>query len=240
MTRAYLLGYGKMGKKIHSLAESVGVKICGHSSNTNDAMSDPKLAMADVIIEFSRPDVALNNIVGVLRLQKPIVCGTTGWLDDLEEIRQLLEDTRGKMFYASNFSFGANVMFYLNRKLARIMNQSDDHKVRMLEIHHLEKKDKPSGTAATLAEDIIKEHDSYDSWTLDATSQDKTIHIDCLREANVKGTHEVIYSSPIDEIVIRHEAFSRDGFALGALEAAKWLVVQKSGWYGMQDLLGLE
>lgn len=240
MTRAYLLGYGKMGKKIDSLAGNANVEICGYSSRTDQAIHDPKLADADVVIEFSRPDVAFQNIKAILELRKPIVSGTTGWLDRIEEVRQLQVSTGGKVFYASNFSFGANVMFHLNRTLARIMNRSSDHQVRMLEIHHLEKKDKPSGTAATLAEDIIKDHGRYQAWTLDQPFGEHDIHIDCLREAEVKGTHEVIYTSPIDEIVIRHEAFNRDGFALGALEAAKWLVEQNSGWYGMQDMLGLD
>lgn len=240
MVRAYILGYGKMGKKIEALAESTGVRIVGHSNGDIDLADDVNFQNCQVVIEFTRPESAYSNIKKVLSHGKPIVSGTTGWLGRWDELEQERASVGGRFFYASNFSFGANVLFFLNRRLAALMSEHEEYKASMLEIHHLQKLDKPSGTAVTLAEAIIAKNSSIDSWSLEEDNKEGVLSIECFREPDVKGTHEIRYESEIDNIIIRHEAKSRDGFALGALHAAKWLVDRSPGSYGMSDLLGIK
>lgn len=238
MISVYLLGYGRMGKKIHDLAGESGIKICGYNNGETDPSNDPEFARSDAVIDFSTPESAVRNITIAVESGLPVVSGTTGWLGHWEKVTELCTKSKGHFFYASNFSFGANVLFHLNRKLANIMKQSDDYHVEIKEIHHTRKLDKPSGTAATLANDIVERMPHLNGWLVDE-SHDGKLTIRCQREGDVKGFHEVNYRSAIDELNISHNAFSRDGFALGAIEAAKWVVKQDPGVYGMKDMLGL-
>lgn len=239
MVSIYLIGYGRMGKKIHELSENLDVEICGTNSGESNFQDDPALSNADVIIEFTQPQSALQNILSALDLGIPIVSGTTGWLESWDEVINACKESSGRFFYASNFSFGANVMFYMNQKLAEIMSTVDGYDVHMKEIHHTKKLDKPSGTAATLANDIIDKFDGLSNFKVDEANEGE-LKIICEREGDVKGFHEVIYTSPIDELRISHNALSRDGFALGAIKAAQWLIEQEYGVYGMEDMMGLK
>ena len=239
MASVYLIGYGKMGKKIHDLASSQGVKVTGHSGPPVETWwKSPEYAEADAVIEFTRPEAAEENIRRVLKDGKAVVCGTTGWEDQIPSVRDLVNENGGRFFYASNFSVGANILFALNRLLAEWMSSHSDYTATIEEIHHTQKLDKPSGTAKTLAEGIMDQHPGYNDWSLG--HDDNALHIESIRKEGVRGTHEVKYSSKIDDISIRHEAHSRDGFALGALNATLWLMKQKPGSYGMKDLLGME
>ena len=239
MITTYLLGYGRMGKRISELAENNGLRITGYNKGETPFENDKAFAESEVVIEFSHPSAAFDNISGVLSSGKPVVSGTTGWLDRWDELESLCQRSKGRFFYASNFSFGANVLFHMNEVLSRMMSGSKDYEPRIEEIHHTGKKDKPSGTAATLADTLVENLTSYKKWSIDGSAEGQ-IRIDCIREGDVKGIHEVKFSSAIDEISIRHEAYSRDGFALGAIEAAKWLLHQGPGIYGMKDMLGLK
>ena len=197
----------------------------------------------DVVIEFSSPESAVTNVRHCLEHGWPVVCGTTGWLAQRDAIEQLCRDTNGAFFYASNYSIGVNLFFRLNKTLARLMRNEPSYRVSMAEIHHTEKKDAPSGTAITLAEGTLAELPQKNRWIsqeADGTNADATaadaIVIESLREGTVPGTHTVRYDSVVDQIEITHTAHSRDGFALGALTAAEWLI-GRVGVFGMDDLL---
>ncbi|MDI1256356.1 MAG: 4-hydroxy-tetrahydrodipicolinate reductase [Flavobacterium sp.] len=228
-----LLGYGKMGKVIERIALERGHEIVLRkaSSDTFDGLEN-----ADAAIDFSIPKAAVSNISAALENGIPIVCGTTGWLDAYDEMTDLCNEKNGAFIYGSNFSLGVNIFFELNSHLAKIMSKFDQYKVAMEEIHHTEKLDAPSGTAISLAKDIIKNSD-YTSWTLDFPSENEIL-IDAKREENVPGTHAIIYNSDIDTIEIKHTAHNREGFALGAVIAAEWLA-EKKGVYTMKDVLEL-
>jgi len=228
-----LLGYGKMGKTIERLAGEAGYEIVYTSDRD---LVQGTLDEADVAIEFSTPEAAFENIRKCLEAGIPVVSGTTGWLDRYEDVLKLCKDRNGSFIYASNFSIGVNLFFGLNEYLAKQMKQRSEYDVRISETHHTEKKDAPSGTAITLVEDIL-ETLGYSNWFLEGTPGDG-IPIEAKREGDVKGIHEIEYRSDVDRISIRHEAFSRDGFAKGALLAAEWLQ-DKKGVFGMKDVLGL-
>lgn len=239
-----LLGYGKMGRSIEHLALERGHQIAGRINIDNqadlDALAD---ADVDVVIEFSSPESAGANIQRCLERGWPVVCGTTGWLEQRNAIEQLCHDKKGAFFYASNYSIGVNLFFRLNKTLARLMRNERSYRVSMTEIHHTEKKDAPSGTAITLAEGIITELPDINRWhsqeadaPISDTDTDNAIVIESLREGFVPGTHTVRYDSAVDQIDITHTAHSRDGFALGALTAAEWLI-GREGVFGMDDLL---
>ena len=232
-----ILGYGKMGKSIAEIAKERQHDII---YTANEKPDFKKVSQADVAIEFSIPEAGFYNISECLKYQIPVVSGTTGWLDKFEEAKQLANEHRSKFLYASNFSVGVNLFFKLNSILANIMAGQSDYKVDITEIHHTEKKDAPSGTAISLAEQIIAEND-YKSWSHPPKkhiSQD--IPIQAFREKGVHGTHEINYCSEIDDIQIRHEAHSRKGFALGAVLAAEWLVKSKDyGCFSMSDVLNI-
>ena len=228
-----LLGYGKMGKTIERLAGEAGYEIVYTSDRD---LVQGTLDEADVAIEFSTPEAAFENIRKCLEAGIPVVSGTTGWLDRYEDVLKLCKDRNGSFIYASNFSIGVNLFFGLNEYLAKQMKQRSEYDVRISETHHTEKKDAPSGTAITLVEDIL-ETLGYSNWFLEGTPGDG-IPIEAKREGDVKGIHEIEYRSNVDRISIRHEAFSRDGFAKGALLAAEWLQ-DKKGVFGMKDVLGL-
>ncbi|KAA3621177.1 MAG: 4-hydroxy-tetrahydrodipicolinate reductase [Flavobacterium sp.] len=229
-----LLGYGKMGKTIERLAVEAGHEVVYIKDKANESGD---LARADVAIDFSTPEAAVENISRCITDGIPVVSGTTGWLKDYDKVLKLCEERNGSFIYASNFSIGVNLFFGLNEYLAKRMNSWPMYDVRIEEIHHTEKKDAPSGTAISLAEGIIK-NTAKETWKLDGQGND-IVPICAKREEDVKGTHEITYSSDIDTISIKHEAHSRDGFAKGAILAAQWLQ-NKQGVFGMKDVLGIE
>ncbi|MEM6362075.1 MAG: 4-hydroxy-tetrahydrodipicolinate reductase [Bacteroidota bacterium] len=231
-----LLGYGKMGKTIETLALNAGHDITGRIDESNThSLSDYTSKNTDVAIEFSQPNAAYRNIEYCLQNSIPVVSGTTGWLDKKPHLDQLCLEMEGAFFYASNYSIGVNLFFDVNKKLARLMNSFSNYKVSMEEIHHTEKKDEPSGTAITLAEGIIQEKKGIDHWVL-GSGNSNNLPIRSKREGKVPGTHIVTYSSAVDDIEIKHTAHSRKGFASGALMVAEW-ILEKKGVLTMQDFL---
>lgn len=228
-----LLGYGKMGKAIEQIALSRGHEIV--LRKTSGQLFDG-LTKADVAIDFSIPSSAVENITAALEAGIPVISGTTGWLVDYEKMTRLCQEKNGAFLYGSNFSLGVNLFFELNVYLAKLMRGFDQYKVRMTEIHHTQKLDAPSGTAISLARDIIN-HSDYSGWGLNDAAQDE-IAITAERIENVPGTHTVYYECPIDTIEISHTAHSREGFAQGAVLAAEW-IVGKTGVFSMKDVLGL-
>lgn len=231
-----ILGYGKMGKNIERIAQDKGHDIVYIANQNPD---EEQLRNAEVAIEFSVPEAAFQNISLCLKNRVPVVSGTTGWLKHFEEAKSLAMSNQSKFLYASNFSVGVNIFFKLNSILAKMMRTHSSYKVEMDEIHHTEKKDAPSGTAITLAEQIIEQTD-YTSWSHPVTNEEKSIPIEAYREKGIFGTHVINYKSAIDTISIKHEAHSREGFAMGAVIAAEWLVEQdKSGTFSMDDVLKL-
>jgi 4-hydroxy-tetrahydrodipicolinate reductase len=229
-----LLGYGKMGKVIERIALERGHEIVLKKEAT-DAFDG--LDNADVAIDFSVPDAAVGNISACLNTGIPVISGTTGWLENYHDVAQLCEEKEGAFIYGSNFSLGVNIFFELNEYLAKMMAKLDQYKVAIEEVHHIQKLDAPSGTAITLAKDIIANSD-YSSWAIGNPKEDE-IFIGAKREENVPGTHTVVYDSDVDAIEIKHTAHSREGFALGAVIAAEWLVGKK-GIFTMKDVLDLK
>lgn len=228
-----LLGYGKMGKVIEKIALDRGHEIVLKKSgnSTYDGLSN-----ADVAIDFSVPESAVCNISECFDTNVPVVCGTTGWLDQYDKMVSLCKEKNGSFIYASNFSLGVNIFFELNEYLAKIMSKIDQYKVSMEEIHHTQKLDAPSGTAISLAKGII-ENSKYKNWTLNNPEVDE-IKIDAKRIENVPGTHSIFYDSNVDQIEIKHTAHNREGFALGAVIAAEW-IKNKKGVFTMKDVLNL-
>lgn len=235
-----LIGYGKMGKAIEQIAleknHTIHAKVDDQSQLNN-------IIGADVAIEFTQPNSAHNNLMFCAKNNIPVVCGTTAWYDTYEEVKNAFVKNEGAMLTATNFSIGVNIFFKLNEELAKMMNRFPEYMASMEESHHLQKKDHPSGTATTLAEGILTNSDSVDSFN--AYLEDEkpladasTINIKCKREPEVPGTHSVKYSSQIDDIFIEHKAHNRKGFASGALTAAEWLC-NKQGVFTMKDVLGL-
>lgn len=229
-----LFGYGKMGKVIDKIAKNRGHKII-YRIDENSINYD--LKKVDVAIDFSTPKAAFSNINMALENSIPIISGTTGWLDNYNKAVKLCNEKNGAFLYASNFSLGVNIFFEINRQLAKIMNNHPEYLIKMKEIHHIEKIDAPSGTAITLAESIIKETD-YQKWSLNKDFKENEISIEAQRLSDKTGTHEVIYKSDIDEIKIKHAAVNREGFGLGAVVAAEWLVGKK-GVFSMKDVLNI-
>jgi len=230
------IGYGKMGKAIEALALERLHTITARIDETNT--STLSAFMADVAIEFTHPEAAFTNVSTCLKRGIPVVSGTTGWLHHLPEIEQLCNQHNGTFFYASNYSIGVNLFFQLNEKLAKLMQPFQQYTSKLEEIHHIHKKDAPSGTAITLAEGIIKNNNSYTAYQLGQTTNKQTLAIEAKREGEVPGTHLITYTSKVDEITIKHEAFSREGFASGALAIAEWIVANnKKGMLRMADYL---
>ena len=228
-----LLGYGKMGQVIERIALERGHEIVLRKKSTN---TYDGLKHADVAIDFSIPDAAVGNISTCLNNGIPIISGTTGWLENYPQMAALCEDKNGAFIYGSNFSLGVNLFFALNENLAKMMSKFPQYKVAMEEIHHTQKLDAPSGTAISLAKNIIENSD-YSSWALENAKADEIL-IDAKRIENVPGTHSVVYNSEVDSIEIKHTAHSREGFALGAVIAAEWLH-GKTGIFTMKDVLNL-
>jgi len=229
-----LLGYGKMGKTIEKIALKRGHEIVLKVDKNN---SNYNLNNVDVAIDFSVPTAAFNNIKNCIQNNVAIVSGTTGWLKKYDEIVGLCKQKNGAFIYASNFSLGVNIFFELNKNLAKMMQNLNQYNISLEEIHHTKKLDAPSGTAITLAEDIIK-NTSKQSWALDVTTNSNEIPIIAKRIPDVPGTHTVSYQSNVDTIEIKHTAHSREGFALGAIVAAEWLF-NKKGVFTMKDVLDL-
>ncbi|GGG54935.1 4-hydroxy-tetrahydrodipicolinate reductase [Epilithonimonas arachidiradicis] len=228
-----LVGYGKMGKIIDEISQNRGHNVVARLRETP---TSENLNVADVAIEFSNPEAAFENIKICLENHIPVICGTTGWLDKKPEIEKLALENNISFLYGSNFSLGVNLFFALNENLAKLMSKTNEYSVQLEEIHHIHKKDAPSGTAISIAEGII-ENSKYEAWKLDET-KDKELGIFAIRENEVPGTHSVFYRSEVDEIEIKHTAYNRNGFALGAVIAAEW-IVDKKGIFSMKDVLGL-
>lgn len=234
-----LLGYGKMGMAIEKIATERGHTIAGRITIENrKALTIEQLKKADVAIEFSEPTAAVENIKLCLDNGIPVLSGTTGWLDQKEAIDAYALKKNGTFFYASNFSIGVNLFFKLNKTLASLMEKYSEYNVDMEEIHHTEKKDAPSGTAITLAEGIMGLNPLKKQWVNEPSDQKDTLPIISKREPGVPGTHTVRYFSKIDEIEIKHTAYSREGFASGAVHVAEW-ISDKKGVLSMEDFLQL-
>ena len=230
-----LFGYGKMGKVIEKIAIERGHEIVLKIEKGN---VNYDLKIADVAIDFSSTNAAVSNITEAFNCQIPVVCGTTGWLEAFESIKTLCHTKNGAFLYASNFSLGVNLFFELNRKLAQLMQPYGEFRIGLEEIHHTQKQDAPSGTAITLAEQIINESE-YTGWSLGKSLNPKQIGIEAKRIENIPGTHSVSYDSTIDSIEIKHIAKNREGFGLGAVIAAEWLF-GKTGVFSMEDVLNIK
>ncbi len=228
-----LFGYGKMGKMIALLAEGRGHTIVAKIDVDTHEINYSNM---DVAIDFSMPDAALKNIKGCVEAGVPVISGTTGWLEHYEDAVTFCKEHDGAFLYASNFSLGVHVFFELNQYLAKIMSNLPEYKVSLNETHHTQKLDAPSGTAITLAEGIIKES-AYNHWSLN-TNEPGAVPIHSHRVGEVPGTHVITYSGKVDELTIEHKAHNREGFALGAVIAAEW-IVGKKGVFRMKDVLNL-
>jgi len=232
-----IIGYGKMGKTIEKLAVEKGHEIILKVDITNaSTWKNEQLQDADVAIEFTRPESAIENIQRCFETGVPLISGTTGWVEKMDEVKEKCIAQKGGFFYASNFSIGVNIFFELNKILAKMMNAYDHYDISMEEIHHTQKLDAPSGTAITLAEGILENVNRKSNWVKEEANSKEELSIFSKRIEKVPGTHQINYDSPIDSIEIKHTAHSRLGFAKGALLAAEWMVGKK-GIYGMTDLL---
>jgi 4-hydroxy-tetrahydrodipicolinate reductase len=231
-----LIGYGKMGKEIEAAALKRGHTIVLIIDKDNyDLVTETDFKKADVGIEFSTPHTVIENIKNGLNANLSIVVGTTGWYEHFEEIKSLCTQKKGSLFHATNFSLGVNLFFKLNAYLAELMNKYEGYEVSMEEIHHIHKLDKPSGTAITLADQILEKIERKTKWSIDSKKSD-TLFIKDVREGEVPGTHIIKYHSEIDDIEIMHKAHNRKGFALGAVIAAEFLYGKK-GIYTMKDII---
>ena len=230
-----LLGYGKMGKAIEKIALKRNHEIIFLLDKN---IKKGKLSNADIAINFSIPDSAYNNIMMALKLKIPVVSGTTGWLKSYKKIKKYCLENDLSFLYSSNFSIGVNLFFKINQYVAKLMNNFKEYRVEIDEIHHINKLDKPSGTAISIAEDIISNSD-YNNWKLtNVNNSISDILINSTRKDDLPGTHKIKYSSKIDEIIISHIANSREGFAFGAIIAAEWLI-NKKGVFNMNDVLDI-
>ena len=228
-----LLGYGRMGKEIEKIAISRGHEIVIRKDKDDEI----DITLADVAIDFSVPTSAYQNITNCFENNVPVVSGTTGWLNKYKDAVAICEEKKGAFIYASNFSVGVNIFFELNKQLAKMMSAVNGYNVSMEEIHHTNKLDAPSGTAITLAEGIIENSEKKD-WELGKTSAKENISIEAKRIPDVPGTHTVWYASEVDTIEIKHTAHNRQGFALGAVIAAEW-ILDKKGVFTMKDVLNI-
>ncbi|MGL1888051.1 MAG: 4-hydroxy-tetrahydrodipicolinate reductase [Reichenbachiella sp.] len=233
-----LVGYGKMGQTIEAILVERGHTISKIISiNNPEEMIEITSDNTDAVIEFTAPESAFNNISSCLKNGVPVVSGSTGWLDHYDEVKKYTEENNGAFFYASNYSLGVNIFFKLNEYLAKLMS-GKEYTPSMVEIHHTQKLDAPSGTAITLAEGLMANTDKITGWVNEPTNQKDQLSIVSERIEKVPGTHDVQYDSEVDQIKISHVAHSRKGFALGAVIAAEWLK-DKKGVFSMNDLLNL-
>jgi 4-hydroxy-tetrahydrodipicolinate reductase len=239
MMNIALIGYGKMGKIIEEIAISRGHSVVLKIDlyNITDFTLD-NLKQADVAIEFTGPHSAYENVMKCLEAGIPVVCGSTGWMDQYEKVTSYCHQKNGSFLYASNFSVGVNLFFELNRLLAKMMENQPDYDVKMSEVHHTQKKDAPSGTAITLAEQILAELGRKSSWVNHPTATAGQLSIESIREDPAPGTHRIAYTSTVDDIEIIHTAHNRNGFATGAVMAAEYLK-GKEGIFTMKDVLNI-
>ncbi|MEA4982983.1 MAG: 4-hydroxy-tetrahydrodipicolinate reductase [Paludibacter sp.] len=235
-----LIGYGKMGKTIERIAKERGHEIVSviDVDNTDDFES-AAFKSADVAIEFTMPAVAQENVRRAFVAGVPVVCGTTGWIENLQKLKNEVQEKGNTLFWSSNFSLGVNVFMAVNKYLARLMNRFPEYDVEMTEVHHTQKLDAPSGTAITLAEGILENLERKTSWSKETSSVPEEIAIKSIREGQVPGTHTIVYDCDVDTITITHEAKNREGLALGAVVAAEF-TAGKKGFLGMNDLLKFE
>lgn len=237
--RILLIGYGKMGQTIERLAVAKGHEIVGALTvHDADKLASYTADQVDVAIEFTSPDAAVGNILTCFEKKIPVVVGTTGWLEHLGQVKGKCQELQGTLFYASNFSVGVNLFFHFNEYIANKMRQYPEYAVEVKEIHHVHKLDKPSGTALTIADGILKNYPEKQGWINDTSSEPDLLGIVSEREGEVVGTHIVKYTSENDTFELHHVAHTREGFASGALLAAEWLP-GRQGIYGMTDLLQL-
>lgn len=236
-----LIGYGRMGHMIEEILLERGHRVvCTITEENREELSRLEPKEVDVAIEFTAPASARENCLTLIKKGIPLVSGTTGWPEGVREVEQWVEQQGGSFVYASNFSIGVNLFFALNRQLARLMSKQPSYEAKIEETHHIHKLDAPSGTAITLAEGLIQESERYHTWALlpsDSLASD-SLPIEAFREGEVSGIHQVVYRSAEDEVSIRHEAFSRRGFAYGAVLAAEY-AYEHRGNHSMQDVLGL-
>lgn len=232
-----LIGYGKMGKTIEAMGKNEGFEFpLKIDLNNPQDLNPANVEGIDVAIEFSTPVSAPENILKCFELGLPVVSGTTGWMHRMEEITRFCQAEKGGFFYASNFSIGVNILFAMNRQLAKIMDKFPQYRVSMEEVHHIHKLDAPSGTGITLAEGIIGEMERSKKWTLDKSDDPNEIPISAIREGEVNGIHTVRYESSLDSISLTHDAKSRQAFAAGVIMAASF-IKDRSGVFGMKDML---
>lgn len=233
-----LVGYGKMGKTIEQIAAERGHNIVLRISSSNkEELTKENLQKADVVIEMTQPDAAKDNVLFCLEAGVPVTTGTTGWNKDIPLAEEAATNNDTAFLYASNYSVGVNIFFEINKILARLMNEQPSYDVSMKEIHHTQKKDSPSGTAITLANQVLDHVQRKSQWSEEEQGDD-ILHITALRKEGVPGTHSIKYSSSIDDIEITHTAHNRNGFALGAVLAAEF-IAGKKGIYTMKDVLGI-
>ncbi len=234
-----LAGYGKMGRAIEEIAIERGHEIL-FKSNSVFPLNQRDIDSVDIVIEFTKPDLAVQHIEMVLSAKKPIIVGTTGWNEQLSIVEDLVKTNSGSLLYASNFSIGVNLFFDLNEKLAKLMSHRPQYKASINEIHHTQKIDAPSGTAISLANQILENNESYFSWVCEEGTEPHTtqgqLGVIAHRIPEVPGTHTVTYDSEIDSISITHQAHNRKGFALGAVLAAEW-ISNKKGIHTIKDML---
>lgn len=234
-----LIGYGKMGQTIGSIAQERGHTIvCKIDHDNQEDFTKENLQKADVAIEFTGPHSAVKNLKRCIAFGVPTVCGSTGWLEELPLIEAEVKTSGGTFLYASNFSLGVNIFFELNKLLAKLLGNQKEYEVNITEIHHTAKKDAPSGTAITLAEQVLAENKSKDHWVNSPTTNPHELFIESLRIDPAPGTHSVHYRSAVDDIEIKHTAHNRSGFALGAVLAAEF-INGKKGIFTMKDVLGI-
>ena len=235
-----IIGYGRMGHLIAEIAEERGHKIvCTIDADNTDAFNSSEFRSADAAIEFSTPGTAVTNILACFAAKVPVVCGTTGWLDALPDLKDMCQKGDGTLLYGSNFSIGVNIFMAVNRYLAQVMNEFPEYKPTLIEIHHIHKLDHPSGTAITLAEDLVEEVTRIKGWDEPEPGKElaaNVLPVDHVREGEVPGTHIITWDSDVDKIVIEHEAKSRRGFAFGAVRAAEWIKGRK-GFFTVADML---
>lgn len=231
-----LIGYGKMGHEIEKVANERNHEIVLIvDKDSSQMLTTEALSRAEVAIEFSTPEAAFANVTACINAHTPVVCGTTGWLNKLDEVKKLLTEKDGSLFYASNYSLGVNIFFKLNDILSQVLSGNSGYTPSIQEIHHTQKLDAPSGTAITLAE-IVAKNLKFEGWSLLPAIEENKIPIEALREGTVPGTHTITYQSEQDELILTHRAKSRRGFALGAVIAAEYTAVNK-GFLTMDNLL---
>lgn len=239
--RIAIVGYGKMGKEIEKILISRGHNVAVKATKSSPIRAE-SIKNIDVAIDFSTPQAVVSNIQFLVKHHIPVIVGTTGWGDDLPKIKETVTKENGSLLYASNFSIGVNLFFSLNNYLAKLMQPYTEYHPEMTEIHHTEKLDAPSGTAISLAEDIIKHSPTITDWYCpqrkDNDAPQQGLKIEAIRKPKVKGTHRIDYHSAIDSLSIEHKAYSRTGFALGAVIAAEW-IQNKKGIFTMKDVLQL-